>query len=195
MDAPKTPKGRSTRKKILESSIQLIHEKGFANTTLNDMCRASGVATGTFYHYFTSTQDILAEILRIEGEEMTRFYEGLQGRPPVKTLEAILVYQMDYFEKKGKEIVSQIYSMEIASRHGSSHLLRVLPLMEIVTEIIRKAQASKFFRTSLIPERCAMLLMSLIFAYSFAWLSSEEHRTLKEIALDHLLSEIERMKR
>ena len=194
MDTPKTPKGRSTRKKILDASIQIINQKGFNNTTLNDMCQASGVAIGTFYHYFSSTQEILAEILRIEGEEMSRFYESLEASTNVEALESMLVYQLDYFEKKGKEIVAHIYTMEISAHHGSSQLLKFLPLMDIIIDIIKKAQASKELHEDLDPQRSANVLLSLIFMYSFNWLSSEEHRTLKEIALDHLMIEIERMK-
>jgi hypothetical protein len=107
----------------------------------------------------------------------------------------MLIYQLDYFEKKGKEIVAHIYTMEISAHHGSAQILRALPLMDIITDIIKKAQASKELREDLDPQRSAMLLLSLIFTYSFNWLSSEEHRTLKEIALDHLMIEIERMKR
>ena len=195
METPKTPKGRTTRKKILDSSIRIINQKGFNNTTLNDMCEASGVAIGTFYHYFSSTQDILAEILRIEGEEMSQFSESLETDHAVEALKSMLVYQLDYFEKKGKEIVAHIYTMEISAHHGGAQLLRVLPLMDIITDIINKAQASKELREDLDPQRSAMLLLSLIFTYSFNWLSSEEHRTLKEIALDHLMIEIEKMKR
>ena len=158
------------------------------------MCRASGVAIGTFYHYFSSTQDILAEILRIEGDEMSRFFESLEAGSAVETLESMLVYQLDYYEKKGKEIVAHIYTMEISAHHGGVQLLRVLPLLEIITDIIKKAQASKKLREDLDPQQCAMLFLSLIFSYSLIWLSSEEHRTLKEVALDHLMVEIERMK-
>lgn len=194
MVTPKTPKGRTTKKKILDASIRIINQKGFNNTTLNDMCRASGVAIGTFYHYFSSTQDILAEILRIEGEEMSRFSESLEAGPAVEALKSMLVYQLDYFEKKGKEIVAHIYTMEISAHRGGAQLLSDLPMMDIITDIIKKAQASKELRDDLDPQQCAMLLLSLIFFYSLIWLSSEELRTLKEIALDHLVIEIERMK-
>ena len=194
MNTPKTPKGRSTRKKILDASIQIINQKGFNNTTLNDMCQASGVAIGTFYHYFSSTQDILAEILRIEGEEMSHFSETLKAGSAVEAIESMLVYQLDYFEKKGKEIVAHIYTMEISAHRGSAQLLELLPLMDSCTDIIKKAQASKELQEDLDPQRSAMIFLSLIFSYSLNWLSSEEPRTLKEIALDHLLIEIERMK-
>jgi AcrR family transcriptional regulator len=158
------------------------------------MCKASGVAIGTFYHYFSSTQDILAEILRIEGEEMSQFYESLETCSALEALKSMLIYQLDYFEKKGKEIVAHIYTMEISAHRGVAQLLSILPLMDIITDIILKAQTSKELQEDLDPQQCAMLFLSLIFSYSLIWLSSEEHRTLKEIALEHLMIEIERMK-
>ena len=134
------------------------------------------------------------EILRIEGEEMSQFSESLEASSAVEALESMLVYQLDYFEKKGKEIVAHIYTMEISAHRGGAQLLSVLPLMDIITDIIRKAQTSKELREDLDLQQCAMLFLSLIFSYSLVWLSSEEHRTLKEIALDHLMIEVERMK-
>jgi hypothetical protein len=68
-------------------------------------------------------------------------------------------------------------------------------MVDIITDIIKKAQASKELLDDLDPQQCAMLFLSLFFSYSLIWLSSEEHRTLKEIALEHLMIEIERMKR
>jgi len=191
--APKTPKGRTTKQKILDASVALIKEKGFDNTTLNDMCRASGVATGTFYHYFTSTQEILSEILKIEGREIASYYEKIKNDPPLQVLEKVLDYQMDYFEKKGKEIVSQIYGIELRSHRGDSYLVKILPLLEIITGLLDSARKAGAADPSLDPEKGAMLLLSLLLGYSFTWLSSEENRPLKAIAGDHLKLEIRRM--
>ena len=193
MGAPKTPKGRTTKQKILDASVALIKEKGFDNATLNDMCRASGVATGTFYHYFSSTQEVLSEILKIEGREIAAYYEKIKSGPPLQVLEKVLDYQMDYFEKKGKEIVSQIYGIELQSHRGDSYLVKILPLLEIMTGLLDSARKNGSADPSLDPEKGAMLLLSLLLGYSFTWLSWEENRPLKAIAGDHLKLEIRRM--
>ncbi len=194
MGMPKTPKGRMTKQKILDSSIALINKRGFDNLTLNDLCEASGVAIGTFYHYFHSTQEILFEVVAREGEEILDYYRGLRDRSPLRRLRKIIRFQLDYFEKKGKEVVGHIYRMEIANRQGSARLIGILPTMAIVHETIDAAKEAGELRGDLDPGRTAMLLMSLIFGYSFAWLADGETRTLREIAHDHLMAELDRMR-
>ena len=40
-----------------------MHLKGYQNTTLDDVLRASGVGKGNFYHYFKSKEDLGYAIL------------------------------------------------------------------------------------------------------------------------------------
>lgn len=48
---------QSTRARIIEEGARLIHEKGFSNTGLQEILRASGVPKGSFYFYFKSKED------------------------------------------------------------------------------------------------------------------------------------------
>lgn len=43
-----TSKGRQTREKIFQAALGLIKEKGYEQTTLVDICKAAGIASGTF---------------------------------------------------------------------------------------------------------------------------------------------------
>ena len=47
-----TKKAERTRAKLLESAKRLIGERGFDKVSVEDITRDSGVAKGTFYHYF-----------------------------------------------------------------------------------------------------------------------------------------------
>ena len=50
--------------KICRTSAQLIHKKGFSNTTMRDIARATGMSLGGLYHYFTNKEDLLFQILK-----------------------------------------------------------------------------------------------------------------------------------
>ncbi|MGL5069338.1 MAG: TetR/AcrR family transcriptional regulator [Sarcina sp.] len=54
-------KAELTRKKLFETAIKLINEKGYDNITVSEICKESGVAKGTFYVHFESKEDILKE--------------------------------------------------------------------------------------------------------------------------------------
>jgi AcrR family transcriptional regulator len=48
-----------TRSKILAAAVQIVAEKGVTTAVIDDFIRAAGVARGTFYNYFKSTDEVL----------------------------------------------------------------------------------------------------------------------------------------
>lgn len=46
----------------MESAKRLIGERGFDKVSVEDITRDSGVAKGTFYHYFKCKEDVVAEL-------------------------------------------------------------------------------------------------------------------------------------
>ena len=58
-----TPKAKRTKAKLLEIAKQLFKEKGYENVSVEKITKASQVAKGTFYHYFTKKEDIVLELI------------------------------------------------------------------------------------------------------------------------------------
>ena len=48
-----------TRRKLIESAIQLLRESGFARFTIGDVASRAGVTSGAVQHHFSSRQDLL----------------------------------------------------------------------------------------------------------------------------------------
>lgn len=51
-----------TKRKLLDSAKKLVTEKGLVNTSIEEIAKASGVSTGTFYTYFKRKEDIIFEL-------------------------------------------------------------------------------------------------------------------------------------
>ena len=49
-----TPARGTGRAAILDAAMRLFRQKGFAATSVDDLCAAAGVTTGAFFHHFTS---------------------------------------------------------------------------------------------------------------------------------------------
>jgi AcrR family transcriptional regulator len=56
--------GPNLREAILLATASLLAARQFADLAVNDILRTAGVSRGTFYFYFDSKQDVLAELVR-----------------------------------------------------------------------------------------------------------------------------------
>ena len=63
-----TPKGARTRARIVENAAALIHERGVAGTTLDDVKAAAGVSGSQMYHYFPDKDDLVRAVVDYQAE-------------------------------------------------------------------------------------------------------------------------------
>jgi AcrR family transcriptional regulator len=52
--AKRTRRGPHTRKQILDASLRLFSERGFARTTVLVIARQAGITDASFYYHFES---------------------------------------------------------------------------------------------------------------------------------------------
>jgi TetR/AcrR family transcriptional repressor of nem operon len=63
-DRPRlTPKGERTRTRIVGQAARLIHERGVAGTTLDDVKAAAEVSGSQMYHYFPDKDELVGAVI------------------------------------------------------------------------------------------------------------------------------------
>ena len=68
-DRPRlTPKGARTRARIVEEAAALIHERGVAATTLEDVRVAAEVSGSQMYHYFPDKNDLVQAVIDYQAD-------------------------------------------------------------------------------------------------------------------------------
>lgn len=73
-----------TRAAILEAARKLFQEQGFESTSIAQIAEAADSGVGTLYGYFSNKDDILHEVLRAHGEQVTReFLESVNESTPM----------------------------------------------------------------------------------------------------------------
>ena len=67
--------GTGSRTKLLDAALSLIREKGYASTSVDELCSKAGVTKGAFFHHFKS-KDALAVAAANHWSELTgAFFE------------------------------------------------------------------------------------------------------------------------
>ena len=68
-DRPRlTPKGARTRARIVEEAAALIHERGVAGTTLDDVRVAAEVSGSQMYHYFADKNELVQAVIDYQAD-------------------------------------------------------------------------------------------------------------------------------
>jgi len=74
-------RSRETKHLLIQAAIALWRTKGFAGTTVADICQAAGVSKALFYFYFPRKEDALLEAGFLSTREAREKWRKLVGQP------------------------------------------------------------------------------------------------------------------
>jgi len=77
----------SRRREILDAAQALFYQKGYEQTSVQDLLNAVGIAKGTFYHYFDSKQTLLKELTDRIVEETMVVIQQVVDQPELTAVE------------------------------------------------------------------------------------------------------------
>lgn len=75
-----TPKGARTRARIVEEAAALIHERGVAGTTLEDVKAAAEVSGSQMYHYFPDKNELVQAVIDYQADAIVNRNRDALGR-------------------------------------------------------------------------------------------------------------------
>ena len=79
-DRPRlTPKGARTRARIVEEAATLIHERGVAGTTLEDVKEAAEVSGSQMYHYFPDKNELVQAVIDYQADTIVKNHRRALG--------------------------------------------------------------------------------------------------------------------
>ena len=92
----------TNRIKIIESGIEIFSKKGISETTVRDIIRNTGLASGTFYNYFKTKEEVLIAAIDDAAYDLAKILE--KGRRKASNIEEFIEFQVDPFFEMVSEL-------------------------------------------------------------------------------------------
>jgi TetR/AcrR family transcriptional regulator, transcriptional repressor for nem operon len=68
------PPAKDARTKLLDAAIDVVRSKGFAATSVDELCRAAGVTKGALFHHFRTKEELGAAAAGRWGERAVEIF-------------------------------------------------------------------------------------------------------------------------
>ena len=140
----KSDKAQRTRDRLLKSSLKLMKEKGYQNTTVREICNDAKVSIGTFYSYFPAKEDLFLNIY-MEGD---RFFTdsvalNLSGSTIAEKIVDFFRYYTRLHLNTGLEL------MKILFQSDNKFFSRYRPMQKVLEDIVQGGLESGELKTEM----------------------------------------------
>lgn len=94
-----------TRKKLLDTAMRLISERGFDAVSVSDITSECGVASGTFYLYFKSKDELILYLSNRIHDDLRALIADFNGSSYLELLKTILLKWKAWYEEEDPKLI------------------------------------------------------------------------------------------
>ena len=161
-----TPKGERTRARIVEEAAVLIHERGVAGTTLDDVKAAAEVSGSQLYHYFPDKNDLVQAVIDYQADATVsnQRHADLGSVEGVQAWRDMVITAAERVQAKGGCPLGSLGG-QLAESDPEARSLIAAGFERWTTEIsegLRSLQASGQLPPSLDPDDLAVTLLATL---------------------------------
>lgn len=176
--------GRNTKGRIVSAAWKLFYEQGYENTTIEDIVYESGTSKGSFYHYFSSKDELLASLSMIFDEK----YEELEPllTPQMSAAEKLIFLDRELLalidNSISLELLARLFSSQLITRGGRHLLDRSRTYFRLLYRIVRDGQEAGQLRTDMTANEIVHAYAMFERALIYDWCLSEGSYALSKYA-------------
>jgi AcrR family transcriptional regulator len=182
---------RAVRDELTQLAKELFVEKGYDETTIDDLAAAAGMSKRTFFRYFASKEELVVGKYEVLGEQLA---EDLAARPANEPLWASLRQVFGRFvehmesEARGATAVAMENIVRDHPTLNASYLERVSRMQDLVLDQARTRTGQEDPTDPRTPAIVGAAFSCLIAAWT-TWLSSNQARPFGDL-LDQAMDAI-----
>ena len=174
------------RQYILKEAEKLFAKKGYHQTTMAEIAKASEFGMATIYQFFKSKEEIYLTLFNEKLDLLLRLVKKAvkNASTPTEKIKAILKTDFSFFREHRnffrlyimeKEAITVMIREELGREVNQKHQEGLKIIREIIEEGIKKGE----FRP-LPPQDIAVLFASMVEGYIHAWIKEEDNTAPEE---------------
>jgi AcrR family transcriptional regulator len=155
------------RSEILDVAQRLFYQKGYEQTSVQDIITEIGIAKGTFYHYFSSKLDLLDAMIDRMIEQTLQSLEPLVADNQLAALEKFETFFSDLADWKVEnkafflDIINVLYKDENAILRDKIKAASVEKTVPLLARIIEQGMVAGTFATEY-PADIAVIVWQIV---------------------------------
>lgn len=193
MNGLRARKKARTQDAIIQSATALFNQKGFHDTTVEEIAELAEVGVGTVYNYFGSKRGLLIALGARATEELLESGAGVVESPgddPEESVAELLGTYLDFAVRFDRQLVRELMASAFMDpdQLGMELARQDYMLIGQVSELLKKLQDAGKIDTDLPVEEASLLLYLvlgvLIIMYAEGMIDS--HEALKQTVACHV---------
>jgi AcrR family transcriptional regulator len=185
---PRSRKGVQTRARLIDAAKVVFERDGFLEARITDIAEVAGLASGSFYHYFESKEQIFREVASAQEERLTAPDEdGPFGDD--SPLERIRRANRRYLQRY-KDEATLMGVIEQVSRYddhvNAARMATMKHFVERAERAIRQLQAEGEVDVLIDPALAADALGAMVARFAELWLVQHYREYDFDNAVDQL---------
>ena len=102
----------NAQKQILKKSGEMFFKLGIRSVSIDDICHELGISKKTFYVYFASKDELVAQLLHVSIDTMAKKMEEWLRLHDFRQLISILLTQKDVNKKDVRSVPQLVYDLK-----------------------------------------------------------------------------------
>jgi AcrR family transcriptional regulator len=164
---------RSTEihERLFRAALKLFAEKGFAETTVEDITEAADVGKGTFFNHFPSKDHLLIGFSDMQLGKLQDVVSGMrESKEPMPVFLRKLTARMTEEPARAPDIVRAILLANLSSSSVRSTMQeKHARALELMTQLIEIGQQRGEFRRDLPAKDLAQVFRQTVFGTLLIW--------------------------
>jgi AcrR family transcriptional regulator len=168
-------------KRIIEAAVELFKTEGYEKVSVNDICKAAGVARSSFYLVFSRKKDIIEKMLADAIAEHSDLTSSIISAPnDFERMWVICCRYLSLAETFGPELSGSFFRLELLGEIDIIDEVHIID--EWVTKLAKYAQDMGIILSREPAEIIAPICVSTVYYTTYDWCKRKGSFSLRQSA-------------